>query len=106
FLFADDNTVSIRIDSGDVERLRISDANAASLSDRVMMNAGMRADHRTLPVDDFAGPRQAISLSFRSEITIDEPGIIAVGHKTDFLRLFLFRNRQIVSASGGARIRL
>src|SRR5205085_11166804 len=102
FLFANHDTVSVRINSRDVERLRISDTNATSLPDRVMMNAGVRADHRAFWVDDFAGPRQAISLSFRGEIAVNESGIITVGNKTDFLRLPLFRNRQIVTASRGA----
>src|SRR5439155_15697807 len=106
FLLADHDPVSDRIDSGNVQRLRISDANAASLSDRVMMNAGVRADDRAFRVDDFAGAWQAISLSFRGEIAIDEAGIITVGNKTDFLRFFLFRHREIVSARGLARIGL
>ena len=85
FLFADHNAVSVRIDSDNVERLRISDANAASLSDCIMMNAGVRADHRAFRVDDFTRAWQAISLSFRGEIAVDESGIITVGNETDFL---------------------
>src|SRR5687767_2916719 len=71
------------------------------------MNASMTSDHAAAAVDDLAFTRQTIARVLRFEVTIDETGVVAVGHETDFLRLFLLRNTdQMMLACRVARLRL
>src|SRR5205085_9655036 len=46
------------------------------------------------------------SLLFRFKITIDEAGVIAIGHKTDFLRLLFLSDCELIVACRLARIAL
>src|SRR6266849_7667373 len=97
FLMSGDNLVLQRIDSDDVQWLRFGDAEAAALSDGVMMNARMRANHRTACADDLARTGRAIVFVFRFKIPIDEARIVAIGNKTDLLRLGLLSHGEFVA---------
>src|SRR5206468_13016463 len=94
------------LDPDNVQRVCISDPQAAALTDSVMMKPRVRSHYLSLAADNLARVRQPISLFFGLEISIDEGGVVAVGNKTDLLRFFLFRNREIVTAGCLTRIGL
>src|SRR5712692_1295379 len=83
FLMSGDNLILQRIDSDDVQWLRFGDAEAAALSDGVVMNTSVLANHRPVGADDLAGAGRAIGFVLRFKIPIDETGIVAIGNKTN-----------------------
>src|SRR5712692_507037 len=101
-----DDLILPSVDSDHVQRMRFGDADAAALSDGVMMNARMRANDGAASADDLAGSGQTIGLVFRFQVAIDEAGIVTIGNKTNFLRLGLLSHREFVAPRRLAHIRL
>src|SRR5690349_9512170 len=63
------------------------------------MNAFVTTDDTPCRIDYLTVTRQTLSCVFVFEITIDEARVIAVRHKTNLLRLFLFGNANQVMLS-------
>src|SRR5713101_7357255 len=106
FLMSGDNLILQRIDSDDVQWLRFGDAEAAALSDGVVMNTSVLADDGAAWADDLAGAAHAIGFVFRFKVAVDETGIVAIGNKTNLLRLGLLSHGEFVAPRRRARIRL
>ena len=66
-------------------------SEAAPLSDRVAMHAGMLSEHAPLTVDDFAAQLLGND-TLLAEVGIDEGCVVAVWNKTDFLAVLLGRD--------------
>src|SRR5271165_2519903 len=83
-----------------IERPPRRDAEPAPLADGEMDDAGMRAEHATLAVDDLA------RLGGAGLETLDDFAVAARGHKADVLAVALLRDRQTEPARKLPRLRL
>src|SRR2546421_4245019 len=68
FVITDDHLILSRVDGQDIERPGLGHADAAALTNRVSMNAGMRPDDFSIAGNDVAAAWQPISLLFGCEV--------------------------------------
>src|SRR5689334_6878939 len=90
FRWSSSDAIRFRIDRDHVQRPLAGDTDAATLPNRVAMNAFVTSNYLAGSVDDLTRAGQALGRIFCFEISIDEPRVIAVRHEADLLRLLLF----------------
>ena len=84
----------------DVERLRVRDAEALALADRVKRHALVMAEHMSCCVDDIA--RMQAGGILRAQIGL----VVIVRHEADLLAVRLVGDRQLVALRHLARLHL
>ncbi len=97
---ADDHPPPDRVEVDDVERLADGNADAATLTDRVVDDAVVAAEHAPVDVDDVAG------LGGTGLQPLDEVGVAPVGNEADVLAVVLVGDGEAEVARRRARLRL
>ena len=97
---ADDDAVMCHVEVHDVERLRMRDAEAFALADRVERHALVMAEHMALLVDDIAWMQAGGIL--RAQVGL----VVIMRHEADLLAVRLVGDGQLVALRHLARLHL